>query len=577
MTLEEVKSIFRSGDEKAMKKALPAIESNDSLKTEVLEYYADILKYTGGKALADILKIPKNLATKKVRAKKWEPNANSIEILNHLMVDYLSLWNDPIPIWVKHTNFRSLSFVKCPEGDIIYPISAYEFEIRECGLEQIPDAVRDVNAKRLAFSGNRIKVIPDWVFETAERLNVGDNRIEKIELVKDSTIDTLRLGGNKITDISFLVHFPRLTFLVLSNNRISDFPNLPGSLLRYLYIDKCDFTQIPESFNALQKLYGLFFDHNPITTIPELKMPNLDSLDISGTPIGEEHNIKGSMSGNDTQAFLNRNKEVDNGFVEICRLLESHAIQKVEEAYDMLRANEASLKKAEQRYLKFIRARLGVGATIFDFGKAMYSETDVDALRKTLTKSNISLSLAYLDDATSKMLVDFLGSIAASVVDIKALKEGLAASNSEEELVRLGNAKLQEIRNAIYEVTQTYKDGWFGQLLYDFSSKTHYALAFDHTHFDIANTSPYAEAFFVFLQCFATDDYYIDVFQSDAPRFGEIFWLMPYIPKVIWFDVTPVYPLSPLSFKRSASLSENNAGKRIKSKLASEAAIESPE
>ncbi|MEL1243447.1 hypothetical protein AAEO56_04170 [Flavobacterium sp. DGU11] len=577
MTIQEVKNIFRSGDEKAMKKALPTIEANDAVKAEALEYYADILKYTGGKALADILKIPKNLATKKVRAKKWEPNANSIEILNHLKIDYLSLWNEPIPVWVKHTHFRSLSFVKYAEGDIVYPISADEFEIRDCGLEQIPDAVRKVNAKRLSFQDNKIETVPNWVFDVPERLDISRNRIEKIELAKDCTIDTLRLNDNKFTDVSFLTHFPKLDFLVLDNNPINDFPKLTGSPLRYLYFAKCHFTRVPDSINELKGLLGLYINNNPILEIPELDLPLLNGIDISGSQIASKYGIKGTLWGNDTQAFLKRNNKVDDSFLEICQLLESGDIAKMEEAYGMLRTNEGRLKKAEERYLKFIQGRLGSAATIFDIEKAMLSENEIEALRKTINKTNRSLSLAYVDDDISKLLVDFLGSVVESVIDLGDLKKQLSACSSEEELISLGEQKINDIKNAIFDITITYKGGWFGKTLLEFTSVQHQFLAFDHTQFDAANDSDYIEAFFVFLQCFSYDDYYIDVFQSDAPRFGNIFWLLPYIPKVIWFDVTAQYPLSPLSFKRSASVTENNAGKRIKSKLASEAAGASAE
>lgn len=571
MKFEEVINVFRTGEIKSIKKCLPEIEKDNALKSELLDYYSDILHHTKGKVLPDILKISKNLLTKKIRTKEWNPNANSIEILSHLSLDYLSLWDDEcIPGWIKHTNFRSLSFVKHAEKDFVYPISVYEFELRDCGLKQIPEIIREINPRRLSFTENNIETIPDWVFETVERLDVSRNCIQKIELKNSNSIDTLRLNHNKISDLTFLHHFPQLDFLVLEDNPVSNFPKLDDSPLKQLFMNNCNFTEIPDTLNALKKLTVLYLDNNPIARVPELDLPHLGSLGLIGTPIGIKHNIEDTLSGNEAQSFLKRNHTVDNGFLEICKLLESSDPNKIEAAYDLLRSNEDDLKKAEKRYLKFIHGRLGLSATIFDFEKAMFSQSEAEAVCKAINRDSYSFSLAYSDDYTSKLIVDFLGSIVESAIDFDGLRKQLSACSSEEELISLGQEKLYEIKNAIFDFTLTYKEGWFGKLLNEFTSIQYRYLTFDHTHFDIANTSDYIEAFFVFLQCFSYDDYYIDIFQSDSPRLGEIFWLLPIVPKVIWSDVKPEYPMSPLCFKRYATLNENNKGKRMKSELIAE-------
>lgn len=573
MTFKEAIAIFNSWDSKQLKKLLPEIEKDEALKTEVLAYFADILSYTGGKTLADILKIPKSLSTKKVMSKSWTPDANSIAILNDVTVDYLSLRRDKIPEWVKHTHFGTLSLMDYKETDLVYPRSvARELALVRCGLTEIPDVINEIKPRWLNLSENKIKTVPEWVFGAVERLDVDENEIEKIEVKGTYPLTLLRLGKNPISDLSFLKQFPKLDFLFLNETPVSDFPRLENSPLKALYIAECNFTALPESFNALQALNVLHLDGNPLETIPALDLPNLQYLDLADTPIGKRNHVTGGFSSAvEVREFFKQNASAgapDDNAPSIYALLESRDPGKIREALNSLRQDAAALAKAEKRYLKFIQARKPE-ATIYDFEKVMPSQEEAEIIAKSI-KSNGTLSLSYLDDAETRLIVDFLGSAVESVADLGQLKAELSACSTEEALIALGETKLTEIKNGIADLILEHKTGWVGALLYQFTSSPISQLAFDHTQFDLANLSDRTEGFFVFLQCFGYSDYTIDVFQSDAPNLGEIFWLLPTIPKITWFDVEPTYVASPLVFKRSASLSENNQGKRIKSKLLSE-------
>lgn len=578
MTFKEAIAIFNTWDSKRIKKLLTEIEANAGLKAEVLEYYDDILKYTGGKNLADILKMPKSLATKKVMSKTWSPNVNSIEILNHLTVGYLSLWaDDKIPSWIQHTNFETLSLKGYAENELVYPISvSREFELRDCGLTAIPEVIEKIKPKWLGLSENKIKTVPEWVFGVVERLDVNENEIQKIEVKGTYPLTLLRIGKNPISDLTFLKQLPKLDFLFLSETPVSDFPQLENSPLKALYMSNCEFTELPASIDALKKLGVLYLDNNPIEKIPALDLPELKYFDITSTPIGEKNNLsEGFTTEVEVREFVRNNASLNdhatskNNGSDIFGLLESRDSGKIQEALNAIRANADELQKAEKRYLKFIQARKPE-ATIFDFEAVMLTPDEAETIGRTIKPGNLTISLGYLDDAECRQLVDFLGSAVESVADIDALKSELSACSTEEALIALGEQKMNEIKNAVADFILEHKTGWVGALLYQFTSSPILQLAFDHTQFDLANLSNRIEGFFVFLQCFGYSDFTIDVFQSDAPKLGEIFWLLPTITKITWFDVEPSYAASPLAFKRSASLSENNQGKRIKSKLLSE-------
>lgn len=577
MTFKEAILIFRSGDPKQIKKIVAEIEQDTALKSEVAAYYADILGYTNGKSLADILKIPKSLSTKKVMIKNWSPNANSIEILNHLTVDYLSLWQgDKIPDWIKHTHFGTLKFVNYTEEDIIYPLSvAKELELRGCGLTAVPEVIKELQPKWLGLPENKIETIPEWVFEVVERLEIGENCISKIELSATYPLTLLRLNKNQLSDVNFLTCFPNLDFLVLNNNPVTDFPKLGNSPMKALYLADCQFTVLPDSINELKRLEVLDLDGNPLEKIPALDLPCLKYVDLASTPIGKAHNVKDGFSSEvEVRDFLAKNASSGSGdeALKLFELLESRDSGKIRQALDILREDAAELEKAEKRYGKFIRAR-DPKATMFDFEAVMLTEEEAETIGRSVSDNNWTISLSYLDDVECRRLVDFLGSAVESVTDLNALKSALIACSTEEELIAVGTQKLNEIKSGIVDFILENKEGWIGKLLFKFTSRNTTLLAFDHTQFDLANCSDRLEAFYVFLQCFAYEDYTLDVFQSDAPVLGEIFWLLPVIPKVIWGDVEPGYPLSPLAFKRSATLNENNQGKRIKSKLSSEASV----
>lgn len=114
-----------------------------------------------------------------------------------------------------------------------------------------------------------------------------------------------------------------------------------------------------------------------------------------------------------------------------------------------------------------------------------------------------------------------------------------------------------------------FRDGWFGQHAARFCSVRFHETVLDHTSFNDANTSEVLSGALIFLDCFSWTEYTIDIFQSDAPNFLAVFWLLPRVPKTAWFDVEPKLPVSPLSFKRSASVRHDNKSKTFKSQLTS--------
>ncbi|MDC7126824.1 MAG: hypothetical protein PQJ46_14730, partial [Spirochaetales bacterium] len=527
--------------------------------------------YVKKKSLSEISKIPRSLTSKKVTNKAWEPNENSISILNHMTIDSFYIGSDQaIPGWMKYVNVNSLTIQNHNEKDIVYPRSVDRLEIDDCGLKEVPEIIGQLKPEWLTLYDNQITVIPQWVFEFPKRLSVSNNQIHTIEITKPCSITMLRIDNNNFSNLDFLHFFPELDFLVLSDNDINDFPVLESLSLQKLYLEDCQFQSIPDSINRLKNLTLLLMGGNPINIFPTFDLPLLDYFDISNTPVGDQYNVTDCFSSSaEILEFMAKSKSDgdENDFIGLCKMMESMDSTKIQQAFDLIKQGDGLKEQAEKRYLKFIQARLGTDADIFDFEKAALSKDQITLLTNMIVRDKGAINLSYQDDDATKLIVDFLGSIIDSVVDLLKLRSELSSCITEEELLEMGQIKISQIKTSASELAIVFNEGWFGKLMYTYTIFHPSVILFDHTSFYEANSSLRIEAFFVFLQCFAYDDCNYDVFQSEAPSLGELFWLLPNIPKIVWRDIKPAYPVSSLPFKRSAVLSYNNQSKQIKSKL----------
>ena len=109
---------------------------------------------------------------------------------------------------------------------------------------------------------------------------------------------------------------------------------------------------------------------------------------------------------------------------EIFKLLEASNEKKIAKGLALLKENPDLKPEVEARYLNFIKARLNnPKASIFDFGQAALSKEEIAIFNDKDYVDNYCLSLHYMDDAETKMVVDTIGSVFALLVDIEAIKK----------------------------------------------------------------------------------------------------------------------------------------------------------
>lgn len=166
-------------------------------------------------------------------------------------------------------------------------VSLKKLRLTGCGLEAIPDVVREMKKlEELDISINSIVEIPEWIseLENLKTLFLSGNRIIDVNKVsqQECRLERLDLVSNKITafDVNYQ-NLKRLKHLDLSNNKIEILSDDMGRLasLEYLFLDLNQIIKIPKTFSELKSLKELVLgnDDHKIEFIPDLRL--LDELE----------------------------------------------------------------------------------------------------------------------------------------------------------------------------------------------------------------------------------------------------------------------------------------------------------
>lgn len=246
------------------------------------------------------------------------------------------------------------------------------------------------------------------------------------------------------------------------------------------------------------------------------------------------------------------NLELDsNDLAAIYAFLESFSEARRALAMQALKDNPAFYQQAEQRYLNFIRTRLndpGAGLERFDEAALTKAESRW-FLGRHFAKDTISFS--YFNDDQSRLVVDFIGSIVKNAVDIEAYIAQATALDNEEALVKLYDSVAKDARKKIVKEASASGEGWFGEIARHLINLKLKKVLLNKTEMEFADRSPVMKEFMFFLNLSSKKSIYIDIFQSEAPRLTEMFWMLRQVPDTSWVDVSPKIPESPLKFSRA--------------------------
>ncbi|MNY07315.1 hypothetical protein D3C86_1401140 [compost metagenome] len=162
------------------------------------------------------------------------------------------------------------------------------------------------------------------------------------------------------------------------------------------------------------------------------------------------------------------------------------------------------------------------------------------------------ISFSYFDDDETKLAVDFIGSMVRNAIDLKAYTEQASQTSDSDELIALYNDFAARAKAAILAEAKICPKGWYSEISKHLIKLKLRRVLFEKTKFDEANRSLALDGFTFFLNINCNYSVYLDIFQSDEPKFPELFWLLKAVPESSWGDTTPKFPESPLKFQRSA-------------------------
>ncbi len=233
----------------------------------------------------------------------------------------------------------------------------------------------------------------------------------------------------------------------------------------------------------------------------------------------------------------------------IYAFLESSSEAKIAIAMESLNANLDFKAKAEKRYLQFIRARVGANAGLESFAEAMLGRKERDLFSRNFVENVISLS--YLSQKECQTVVDFIGSLVMSHLDIHAFKKQMEATEEISDLFNVYYAAAEKVRMGILEEAKNHPDGWFSTLITMLANHKVEKVMFEKTHFIIENNDV-LKAFIFYIDLNHGRELYFDVFQSYVPELTEFFWFLPNLPKTSWGDTALALPECSLKFRRKA-------------------------
>ncbi len=601
MTFEEAYQFIESWDNKTIKKVLKEVEAGSALETQLLARYQSILDHIEGTDLSILSKVKSKLVVKKSLQKEWQLDTKTIEILNKIPVKSITF-----------TKFKKI------ESWIFYLMQLKELRFQECkSLMAIPDAIENlVNLESLViYKNNKIKEIPEsiaklnklqeidfshcmfeelptWIFtpslhkfemnfgklkkipiEIGNAVNLEEfeamyNQFESIpeEIGKLTKLTRLIINGNKKikTLPDSFANLKKLRVLDISSNQFEKIPECvyENTALDHLELDLNPITEISPKIENLKSLTTLYLANTKVSSFPKeiLALSKLYGLNIQSTPLQENHSFGWELDKKLVQNFLKSLFKEETPIVRVYQDLESRDSAKIQAALQQLEENPKLKKQAEKRYLAFIQARTNnPNASLAQFEEAALSEKEESFLLNEQIVGNYHLSFQMMEDEESKLIVDFSGAMIKGVADVDAYCKSCYDSKDVYDVMNLAEKAFPKAKNAIFEESTVYKNGWFGKVYQSFAKANISDVLFDHTDFNTANESLVLKEFHFFLNTFKmVSTFTFDIFQSDAPDLTELFWLGEFVPETKWGDTEVSLPISPLSFSRKARVREGD-------------------
>lgn len=255
-----------------------------------------------------------------------------------------------------------------------------------------------------------------------------------------------------------------------------------------------------------------------------------------------------------------------NTVIKICNLLESTNKKNIPVGLTLLENNPELRAEVESRYLNFIKARLNnPNATIFDFEQAVLTKEEIALFHTKTYIDKYCISLHYMENEQTKMIVDTIGSIFSLIIDIDSFKKKVALLSEENFGNKLYDIYRQEIPQKItaYKKKNKSISGWYSRIINKITQIDSLGKFYlDHTSFLDANESIMMEHFTLglLIMSYNGGQLHIDVAQSDFPEFHPIFWTFQNYagPRISTLDTEIILPSSFMSFVREIETKDDD-------------------
>ncbi|WP_300660433.1 hypothetical protein [Fluviicola sp.] len=234
----------------------------------------------------------------------------------------------------------------------------------------------------------------------------------------------------------------------------------------------------------------------------------------------------------------------------IYAFMESFSDAKMAKAIEALQENPDFKAQAEKRYLSFIQARVGEEAGLESFAKASLKRKEEKLFDDWHFVEEV-ISLSRLDEKECQTIVNFVGSLVLSHLDLDAFETEMKAAEDETDLRNGYAAAAEKVKDGIITEANNYPDGWFGKLSLMLANQEVEKILFEKTHFKLENNK-LLKAFVFYWGLNNSQEIYLDIYQSYVNDLTEFFWFLPTVPKSSWGDTELVLPEYTLKFRRRA-------------------------
>jgi Leucine-rich repeat (LRR) protein len=178
--------------------------------------------------------------------------------------------------------------------EYVYTISDLDFTARipNSAVPGLANLYR-LEVLSLSVSDPPVIIPPEFSkLEHLHRLHVAGQELtyipENLSIIPN--LSTLDVSHNKLNPIPLsLFQFYKLETLYIDNNELTDIPDEITQLTRLTHLDiSCNnITKYPECINRIHTLRKLVYAENNLTEMPNIKLPNLERLNLNWNMIGE--------------------------------------------------------------------------------------------------------------------------------------------------------------------------------------------------------------------------------------------------------------------------------------------------